>query len=118
MAPGDSHVVTGPYQTTVKYLTLQINFYVAAGDSNVGTRPFSRFGLLLDLKSCDKSLFSIPLFNQQIQHFKRPELSFIDHPEEQLFSEVDAVMCAHYLALFHCHPSIKQSLGRKELVSV
>jgi len=38
--------------------------------------------------------------------------------EEQFFSQVNTVVCAHYLALFNCHPSIKQSLSCKELVSV
>src|SRR5659263_592472 len=79
---------------------------------------FSWFGLLLDFESCDKTLFSIPLFNKEVQHFKRPKLSFIDDPEDQFFSQVNTVVCAHYLALFNSHPSIKQSFSCKELVSV
>jgi hypothetical protein len=67
---------------------------------------FSRFGLLLDFERGDKSLFSIPLFDLQVQHFKRPELGFINHPEIYIFSQIDTVMGvmgAQDPALFHGH---------------
>ncbi len=79
---------------------------------------FSWFCLLLDSESSYKSLFSIPLFDLQVQHFKRSQLSFIDYPEEKFFSDIDIVMSADYLAFFDSHSSIEQRLSCEELVSV
>src|SRR5659263_604600 len=58
---------------------------------------FSWFGLLLDFESCDKTLFSIPLFNKEVQHFKRPKLSFIDDPEAVSYTHLRAHETRHDL---------------------